>query len=31
MNSAVAPLQMELEFKDELLKKTQFLSGMRPR
>ncbi len=31
LKSAVARLQMELEFKDELLKKTQFLSGMRPR
>lgn len=31
LKNVVARLQMELEFKDELLKKTQSLSGLRPR
>jgi len=31
VKKVVARLQMELEFKDELLKKTQSLSGLRPR
>jgi putative transposase len=31
LKNVVARLQMELEFKDELLKKTQSLSGLRPK
>lgn len=31
LKNVVARLQMELEFKDELLKKTQSLSALRPR